>query len=344
MATNVTHTQLQNLIDNSSLVAGEIYVITDYQNYNLSITAISESELSDEAHNYSARDNLVFHYVPATNEVDYMKDTYRKIEGNFDWTDNIENCYDVHLSNSTNLIVKDSTGVFVDDTVEGSVSNSQNIFLGNGCNVQIDGCFYLTIGGGNTLTLDNCTSVDFGRDNELTLDGVEKCSIAHNNKELSIDGVNVIGSNNRGIIVEGDSNVIKSDNINIELYGECNSIDRTKYFDAYGSYNVTDKTTLATLDTAYANEVRNSHSIDIKNTNNNIVRTDAIQITDKPAFVQYATVGSVTSVSDLAERVNMQADSTATTLIVDEQMMWQTPQTKDNKHYVIVDGQWVNVE
>ena len=342
--TQVTHTQLQNLIDNSSLVAGEIYVITDYNNYNLSLVAISDNVLEDEAHNYSARDNLVFHYVPSTNEVDYMKDTYRKIEGNFDWTDNIDgNCYDIHFENATNLIVNDCVGVFVEDTATGSVTNSQNIYIKNGCTVNIDECMYLTIGENNDIIFENCKGVDLGRDNELTLDGVENCSIAHNNSELTIEGVNIIGSNNRGITVVGDSNVVKSDNIYIEILGDCNTSDRTKYYNVYGSYNETDKTTLATLDTAYANEVRNSHSIDIKHTNNNIVRTDAIQITDKPAFVEYATTGSVKRVKDLTERVNMQADSRATTLIVDEQKMWQSNDTKAAHHYILVDGVWTDV-
>ena len=118
--TQVTHTQLQNLIDNSSLVVDEIYVLTDYPNYNLSLRAVSENELSDEAYNYSTRDNLVFHYVPSTNTVDYMKDTYRLIEGNFDWTGNVTgNCRDIHFGDCDDLSVNNCTGVFCNGITTG---------------------------------------------------------------------------------------------------------------------------------------------------------------------------------------------------------------------------------
>lgn len=343
--TQVTHTQLQNLIDNSSLVVDEIYVLTDYPNYNLSLRAVSENELSDEAYNYSTRDNLVFHYVPSTNTVDYMKDTYRLIEGNFDWTDNVTgNCRDIHFGDCVDLSVNNCTGVFCNGITTGTITGSQNIILGDSNEVEIDNCNYLTIGYGNTIVIDDCNSVNVRNLNTLSLSDLDSVLIYDNNEELQIEGTNIIGSNNRNITINGDSNVVKCDNIDVEITGFCNCTDRTKYVIAYGSYNTTDKTTLATLDTAFANEVRNSHSVNIKNTNNNIVRTDAIEVKDKPAFVEYATTGAVTRVQNLAERVNMQADSTATTLIADEEKFWNTSDTKADKHYVIVDGQWENIE
>lgn len=342
---NVTHTQLQNLIDSSGLTTGEIYVVTDYPNYNLSMTALSANELEDEAYNYSQRDDLVFHYVPSTNTVDYMKDTYRRIEGNFDWTDNITgNCNNIYFGDSSGLYVEDCSNIYAYGVVTGTVETSRNVILGDGSSVSLTDCNFLTIGVNNTLVMDMALMVDIGDNNTLLFNDVESISVSHNNTDLVVDGVNVIGSNNTGITVTGDSNVIKSGNIDIELTGSCNSMDRTKYVMANGSYNTTDKTTLATLDIAYANEVRNSHSVNIKNTNNNIVRTDAIEVKDKPAFVQYATTGAVTRVENLAGRVNMQADATAVTLIVDEEKMWQSSDTKANKHYVIEDGVWVNTE
>lgn len=343
---NVTHTQLQNLIDNSSLTVGETYVVTDYPNYTLSMTAVSVNELSDEALNYAQRDDFVFHYVPSTNTVDYMKDTYRLIEGNFDWTDNIDgNCRDIHFGDSDGLVVRDSNGVFVEGIVTGVVANSQNIVLKDGCVVDMNNIVGMTVGEDNNLTLSDSTNLYIGDGNTLTMTGVEALSIGHNNTEIEVSsGVNIIGSDNRNLTIDGDSNVIKSGNIDIELAGCCNSIDRTKYLTANGSYNTTDKTTLATLDTAYANEIKNSHSVNVKNTNNNIVRADSIEVKEKPPFVQYATTGSVTRVENLVERVNMQADSTAVTLIVDQEKFWQTTDTKAEKHYVIIEGEWVNID
>lgn len=343
--TQVTHTQLQNLIDNSGLTTGEIYVITDYPNYTLSMTAVSVNELSDEAINHFQRDSLVFHYVPSTNTVDYMKDTYRLIEGNFDWTDNIfGNCRDIHLGDSAGLIVRDCVGVLVEGVVIGVVDGCESIVLKDGCLVDISDTNCLTAGRDNNLTITGCSGIMTGDDNEITLNGVSNLAICDRNTDINIiSGVNIIGSDNRNLTIDGDSNVVKSGNIDIELAGSCNSVDRTKYLRAYGSYNTTDKTTLATLDTAYANEIKNSHSVNIKNTNNNIVRADAIEVKDKPAFVKYATTGSVTRVENLSERVNMQADSTAVTLIVDEQKMWQSAETKAAKHYILVDGVWTDV-
>ena len=344
--TQVTHTQLQNLIDSSGLTTGEIYIVTDYPNYNLSMKALSANELSDDAHNHIQRDNLVFHYVPSTNTVDYMKDTFKLIEGNFDWTDNIDgDCRDIHFGDSDGLVVRNCNGVFVEGIVTGIVANSQNIVLKDGCVVEINNIVGMTVGKYNNLTLSDSTNLFIGDGNTLTMTGVEALSIGHNNTEIEVtSGVNIIGSYNRGITIDGDSNVVKSGNIDVELTGSCNSIDRTKYLTSNGSYNTTDKTTLAVLDIAYANEVSNSHSVNVKNTNNNIVRADSIEVKDKPAFVQYATTGSVTRVENLAGRVNMQADNTATTLIVDQEKMWQTTDTKSSKHYVIVDGEWVNID
>lgn len=341
----VTHTQLQSLIDNSNLVVGEMYAVTDYPNYNLSMTAVSENELSDEAYNYTSGDNLVFHYVPSTNTVDYMKDTYRLIEGNFDWTDNVTgNCRDIHFGDCVGLTLENCIGVFCNGITTGRITDSQNIILGDSNEVEIDNCNYLTIGNGNTMAMGNSNSVSIGNGNTLALSDLDSVLIYDNNEELQIKGVNIIGSNNRNIRINGDSNVVKCDNIDVEITGYCNYTDRTKYVMEYGSYNTIDKTTLSTLDTAFANEVRNSHSVNINNTNNNIVRTDAIEVKDKPAFVEYATTGAVTRVENLAGRVNMQADSTATTLIADEEKMWQSNDTKADKHYIIVDGQWKSIE
>lgn len=342
--TQLTSIQLNNLINSSSLVVGETYVVTDYPNYNLSMIAVSKNELSDEAYNHPTRDNLVFHYVPSTNTVDYMKDTYLLIEGNFDWTDNVTgSCRDIHFGDSSGLIVRDCIGVFCNGISTGKVSNSQNIILGDSNEVDMEKCNYITIGNGNTIVIDDCSSVNVRNGNTLSLSDLDSVSIYDNNEELNIEGTNIIGSNNRNITINGDSNVVKCDNIDVEITGSCNLMDRTKYLRAHGSYNVTDKTTLATLDTAYANEVKNSHSVNVKNTNNNIVRTDAIEVKDKPAFVKYSTVGSVKRVENLANRVNMQADSTAVTLIVDEEKFWNTSDTKSEKHFILVNGVWTDV-
>lgn len=343
--TEVNNEQLLNLIQTSSLTAGEVYVVTNYPNFIIQITAKNEKELEDEAYKSDARE-IVLHYVVETNSIDYMKDVNRMIEGNFDWLSNIEGeCSDVHFSDSVNLIVRDCNGVYVDGVVSGTIENCQNIVLNDGSVVVLDGVSNLTIGKNNQLDIQGSQNLFIGDDNTLSLKDVEALSIGSGNSDVEVvSGVNVVGSNNRMLTITGDSNVVKSNNIDVVLTGNCNSTDRTKYLQVEGSYNTTDKTTLTTLENAYANEVKNSHSVNISATNNNIVKTDAIEINEKPPFVKYSTVGVVRKVENLVDKINLQADSTASTLIVDEQKFWQSETTKDDKHYVLIDGVWTNVE
>lgn len=343
--TEVTNEQLSNLIESATLTVDEEYLITDYPNFIISVTAKTEKELEDESYKYE-QEEIVLHYVPETNSIDYMKDVNSKIEANFDWTNNIDGeCSDIHFSDSVNLIVKNCSEVFVNGVVSGNLENCQNIVLKNGSAVVLNGVQNTTIGKNNNLDIQSSQNLFIEDNNTLSLKEIDGVSIGNKNSNLEvISGSNIIGSNNRMITITGDSNVIKSDNIDIVITGGCNDVDRTKYLQVVGSYNLTDKTTLTTLENAFANEVTGSHSVNITNTNNNVVRTDAIEINEKPPFVKYSTTGAVRKVENLVDKINLQADSTATTLIVDQQKFWQSEGTKDDKHYILVDGIWQNIE
>lgn len=343
--TEVTNEQLLNLIESATLTAGEVYVITDYTNFIISVRAKTKKELEDEAYKYDQTE-LVCHYVPETNSIDYMKDVNRMIEANFDWTNNIDGeCSDVHLGDSVNLIVKNCNGVYVNGVVSGTIENCQNAVINDVSVVVLNGVQNITVGKNNNLDIQSSQNLFIGDDNALSFKNIEALSIGSGNSYIEVvSGVNIVGSNNKSVVIDGDSNVVKSDNIDVVLTGFCNSTDRTKYLKVEGSYNTTDKTTLSTLQNAFANEVKNSHSINITNTNNNVVRTDSIEIADKPAFVKYSTTGAVRKVENIVDKINLQADSTATTLIVDEQKMWQSEETKSDKHYVLIDGVWQNIE
>lgn len=343
--TEVTFEQLLNLIQTATLTAGEVYVVTDYPNFIISVTAKTEKEIEDEAYKYD-RTEIVLHYVPETNSIDYMKDVDRLIEANFDWTSNIDGeCSDIHLGDSVNLIVKNCSGVFVKGVVSGTIENCQNIVLNDGSVVVLNGVTNTTIGKNNQLDIQNSQNLFIGDNNTLSLKNVEAVSIGNKNTYLElISGVNIIGSNNKSVVIDGDSNVVKSDNINVAITGFCNSTDRTKYLQLSGSYNLTERTTLTTLENAFSNELMGSHSVNISNTNNNLVKTDSIEINEKPSFVKYSTVGAVRKVENLVDKINLQADSTANTLILDQQKFWQSEETKADKHYVLIDGVWTDVE
>lgn len=343
--TEVTNEQLLNLIESATLTVDEVYLVTDYPNFIISVTAKTEKELEDESYKYE-QEEIVLHYDISTNTVDYMKDVNRMIEANFDFTNNIEGeCSDIHLGDSVNLIVKNCSEVFVNGVVSGNLENCQNIVLKNGSTVVLNGLQNATIGKNNNLDIQSSQNLFIEDNNTLSLKEIDGVSIGNKNSDLEvISGSNILGNNNKSVVIDGDSNVVKGNNIDVSLTGSCNSIDRTKYLRVNGSYNLTDKTTLTTLENAFSNEVKNSNSVNITNTNNNVVRTDAIEINEKQPFVKYSTVGAVRKVENLVDKINMQADSTATTLIVDEQKFWQTSDTKADKHYILVDGVWTNVE
>lgn len=341
----VTHTQLQSLIDNSSLVVGEMYVVTDYPNYKLYMKAVSENELGDEAYNYSTRDNLVFHYVPSTNTVDYMKDTYRQIEGNFDWTDNINGkCYDIHLEDSTELIVTGSSNVWCEGTATGSVNGCQNIVIGDGSDINLISSNFINIGRENNLTLKACNNIDIRDRNTLSLTKLDFCSIENDNSELNLQGRNIIGSKCTGVSIQGDSNIVRNGSRDVVITGNVNTVSESLYIQDNGSFNNIEKVSLAQLEVACGNELNEVGQVSVKYTNNNIVMADEIAIDNKEPFVMYQLYEGVKKVKDLTADINMRADNNATVLIEDEQRMWNTPQTKDNKHYVIIDGVWTDVE
>lgn len=345
MATQVTHTELSNLITNGELTPGEIYVITDYPTCNLSATAIDEYTLDDCFYNYSARDSRVYHYVPETNTVDYLVDKEYLIEGNFDWTENITGkCYDIHFENAVNLILQNCTGIYCEDTAEGGIKNGQYIVLGDGCTVDINGCQYLTIGRDNDLTITGSSAIDIGDRNTLVLNKLDCCSIEHDNSDLNIQGRNIIGSSCTAVTINGDSNIIQNKSVDITIQGDCNTVKESLYITNNGDFNTMEKVSLAQLNVACGNEIANAGQLTVDYTNNNVVLTDEIFIDHKEPFVQYQRYGGIKKVKDLRADINMRADSNATVLLVDEQKMWMTPSTKDNKHYVVIDGEWVDVE
>ena len=127
----VSNTELLELKNSNSLVVGEVYHITNYGGaLQIYMGAISSSEFDDES--TSDNPNIYIHYLLEENSIDYMKDVERRIEGYFDWTDNIDgNCKDIYFENSRDLKVINSTNVYCSDSVFGTISNSGNIFVSN---------------------------------------------------------------------------------------------------------------------------------------------------------------------------------------------------------------------
>ena len=349
--TEITNNELKDLRDNGNLVTDEIYKVTDYSgSLNIYMTANSVNTLADKS--TTDNPNIEIHYDLDQAKIDYMKDTVRRIEGYFDWTNNIEGTVsDVYFENANGLKVTESSNVVCENSVSvGSiVINSSNIIIGDGATVQISGSSDIVVGGSSNVTISGSNSVTVGERNTLTITDKTAVSIVDDNENLSLGNYSKIGSRNRGVEIAGQNNVIKSNNYSINIEGDLNEISESRFVEIFGSFNNVDKTDLSKLNSSVGNKVFDSSSIDIVNVNNNSVATRDIIIQDKPAFLEYKSKlnSDVKVVKNLIEKVNMQADNNARTLIIDQQKFYQetgASGTKSDKKYEIINGNWIEVK
>ena len=281
-----------------------------------------------------------------------MKDTSRKIEVYFDWSNNIEGTVsNVYFENAKNLKVTESSNVICENSVGvGSiVINSSNITIGDGATVSISGSSDVVVGGNSTVNISGTNSVTIGERNTLTIADTTAVSIVDDNENVTLGNYNKIGSRNRGVEIAGVNNVIESDNFTLNIEGDLNEISESRFVEIFGSFNNVDKTDLTKLTTAVGNKITNSSSIDVINTNNNVVNVRNIIIQGKPAFLEYKSKlnSDVKVVKNLIEKINMQSDNQGRTLIIDEQKFYQetgASGTKSDKKYEMIDGNWIEVK
>ena len=349
--TEITNNELKDLRDNGNLVVGEVYHISDYSgSINIYMTANSVNTLADKS--TTDDPNIEIHYDLDQAKIDYMKDTVRRIEGYFDWSNNIEGTVsDIYFENANGLKVTESSNVVCENSVgSGStVINSSNITIGNGATVSISGSSNVVVGGNSTVTISGSTSVTIGERNTLTITDTTAVSVYDDNENLSLGNYSKIGSRNRGVEITGTNNLIESDNYSLNVEGDLNEISKTRFVEIFGSFNDVERTDLTKLNSSVGNKVFDSSSIDIVNVNNNVVATRDIIIQNKPAFLEYKSKlnSDVKVVKNLIEKVNMQSDNQGRTLVIDEQKFYQetgASGTKSDKKYEIINGNWIEVK
>ena len=191
----------------------------------------------------------------------------------------------------------------------------------------------MTVGERNTLTIANTTAI----------------SVYDDNENISLGNYSKIGSRNRGVEITGMNNVIESDIYSLNVEGDLNEISESRFVEVFGSFNNVEKTDLTKLNGSVGNKITNSSSVDIVNTNNNVVAVRNIIVQNKPAFLQYMSKlnSDVKVVKNLINKVNMQSDNQGRTLIIDEQKFYQetgATGTKSDKKYEIVDGNWTETK
>lgn len=349
--TEITNNELKNLRDNGNLVTDEVYHITDYSgSLNIYMTAENQNTLADKS--TTDDPNIEIHYDIDSGVVDYMKDTVRRIEGYFDWTSNVEGIVsDIYFENANGLKVTESSNVVCENSVGvgSTVINSSNVIIGDGATVSISGSSDVVVGGSSNVNISGSTSVTVGERNVLTIADTTAISIGDDNENVTFGNYNKIGSRNRGVEIAGTNNLIESDNYSLNVEGDLNEISESRFVEIFGSFNNVEKTDLTKLTTAVGNKITNSSSIDIVNTNNNVVNVRNIIIQNKTAFLEYKSKlnSEIKVVKNLINKVNMQSDNEARTLIIDEQKFYGetgATGTKSDVQYDLVNGIWVEVK
>ena len=349
--TDITNNELKNLRDSNSLVAGEVYHISDYSgSINIYMTAENQNTLADKS--TTDDPNIEIHYDLDQAKIDYMKDTQRRIEGYFDWTSNVEGIVsDIYFENAKDLKVTESSIVLCENSVGvgSTVINSSNITIGNGATVQISGSSDVMVGGNSNVNISGSNSVTVGERNTLTIANTTAISVYDDNENISLGNYSKIGSRNRGVEITGMNNVVKSDNYNLNIEGDLNEISESRFVEIFGSFNDIEKTDLTKLNSSVGNKVFDSSSIDVINTNNNVVAVRNIIVQNKPAFLQYGSKlnSDVKVVKNLINKVNMQSDNQGRTLIIDQQKFYQetgATGTKSDVQYDLVNGVWTEVK
>lgn len=349
--TEITNNELKNLRDNGNLVVGEVYHITDYSgSINIYMTAENQNTLADK----TTTDNpdIEIHYNLDQAKIDYMKDTVRRIEGYFDWTNNIEGTVsEIYFENANGLKVTESSNVICENSVGvgSTVINSSNITISDGATVQISGSSDVVVGGNSTVTISNSTSVTVGERNTLTIADTTAISVYDDNENVSLGNFSKIGSRNRNVEIVGENNVIDSNNYFLNVEGSLNEISESRFVEITGSFNDVERTDLTKLNSAVGNKVFDSSSIDVINTNNNVVAVRNIIVQNKPAFLEYKSKlnSDVKVVKNLINKVNMQSDNQGRTLIIDEQKFYGetgASGTKSDMQYDLVNGIWTEVK
>ena len=316
----VTNTELLELKNSNSLVVGEKYHITNYGGtLQIYMVPISSSKFDDES--TTDNPNIYIHYLLEDNVVDYMKDIERRIEGYFDWTDNISgDCKDIYFENSRDLKVINSTDVYCSDSVFGTISNSGNIFVSD-ATVQIESCENIVVGEGSTINISGCNNLTIGEQNIFSIDNIEGISVGDNNENLKLNSYNIVWSGNFEINVTGENNVIYNGNREINLLGDFNQVENSRYIELDGSFNSLRNSELIGMKGGVGNLIEDSYSVDIIKSNNSSIAVKDLVVEGKSPFVSYKSDknSEIKVVKNLVEPENLQSDNRGRVLDINQQ-------------------------
>ena len=316
----VSNTELLELKNSNSLVVGEVYHITNYGGtLQIYVGAISANEFDDES--TSDNPNIYIHYLLEENSIDYMKDVERRIEGYFDWSDNISGeVKDIYFENSRDLKVINSLDVYCNGEVSGTISNSKNIYVSD-CQVEIQSCENIVVGKGSNINISGCNNLTIGENNKFSFDNIEAVSVGDENGNLKLNSFNIVWSGNFEINVVGENNVIYNGNQEVNLIGDFNEINESRYIELDGHFNKIEKSELIGMKEGVGNELLNSYSVDVIKSNNSSISTKNLVIEGKSAFLDYSSKenSEVKVVKNLVQPENLQTDNRGRVLDINQQ-------------------------
>ena len=341
----VSNLELLELKNSNSLVVGEKYHITNYGGtLQIYMGAISANTFDDES--TTNNENIYVHYVVEDNVVDYMKDVERRIEGYFDWSDNITGeVKDIYFENSRNLKVINSTDVYCNGEVVGTILNSKNIYVSD-CQVHIENCENIVVGKGSVVNLSGCNNLTIGENNKFSIDNIEGIDVGDNNENLKINSYNIVWSGNFEISVTGENNFIGNCNQEVSLNGDFNQVENSRFVELDGSFNSLRNSELIGMKEGVGNDLLNCYSVDIVKSNNSSIAVKDLVIEGKTPFVSYKSDknSDVKVVKNLVEPENLQSDNRGRVLDLNQQrFMGETGPdgTKNINSFKIVGGVWM---
>lgn len=347
----ITTEGLRELRDSGNLTHEETYQITDYGGSTTVIMrALDNKTFYDES--TTTNPDIYLHYDLDAERIDYMKDTQRRIEGYFDWKDNITGkCSDIYFENAELLSVSNSSNVYCESVVKTStVTKSSYIILGDGCSATISDSDHITVDSKSTVTVTGSNEITVGSRNTISINEKDGISIADDNLDMTFGSDTcIVGSSNKSVTLNGVSNVIDSHNVYVSVQGDLNKVTENRYVTIGGAFNNVKKTQLSSLTNAVGNTLEISDRIDVNATHDNYVSTSGLELTNATSLLGYVSIkGSQTkAVTNLVEPINLQSDCEGRILMVDQSKFYQetgSEGTKGNVKYTIVDGRWEQIQ
>lgn len=338
--TSKTYAQITAMITAGTLVEGEEYVITDYPNFQVHVTATSANTLSEGGYTTFSGDteNSPLVYTVQGGEygtVKYLSRPEMGISAYFDWTGSITGTSEnIEIGETKdengnviqpNITISNSSNVSISGEIYGewSISGSEDLIVGYmNEDLTITESSFVTIGDNNEdITISGSEGVLIGDSNyTVSISGADGIELGSDNEEVTITaGNNIGGSRNKGLTISKISNEIGSSCRSLTVDAKWNKIDKTINGAVYGNFSKIEESDSVELDQySVGNDMTKARIITLEKVNNNYFNTSNMSLTETPSFNSYRDVNKIRTFEDIGKsNVAYQADNFGTVLNVE---------------------------